>query len=121
MQYECMMPCNKSVLYVPHQKKKNSPNIDGVRIVGGKVVLITVVSSRGMTYANMISILTEEHNVYMTYIITYPPCGTHAFNAARIVLHTLQECIHVSRKGPKDIPRSPRPRCTVMVNRMIDT
>jgi hypothetical protein len=26
MQYECMMPCNMSVLYIPHQKKK-SPNI----------------------------------------------------------------------------------------------
>jgi hypothetical protein len=34
MQYECMMSCNRSALYVPH--KKSSPKIDGVRIVNGK-------------------------------------------------------------------------------------
>jgi hypothetical protein len=35
MKYECMMSCNMSALYVPHQKK-SSPNIDGIRIVSGK-------------------------------------------------------------------------------------
>jgi hypothetical protein len=35
IQYECMMSCNVSALYVPHQKKKGSPNIDGIRVVGG--------------------------------------------------------------------------------------
>jgi hypothetical protein len=31
-------------IYIPHQKK-SSPNIDGIRIVGGKVALIPVVNS----------------------------------------------------------------------------
>jgi hypothetical protein len=44
IQYEYMMPCNMTALYVPRQKKSSS-NIDGVRIVGGKVTLIPVVSS----------------------------------------------------------------------------
>jgi hypothetical protein len=88
-------------------KRKSAPNIDGVRIVGGKVALIPVVSFRGMTYANMLSVPVEEHNRYMTYITTYPSSGAHMFNAAWIALHTLQECIHVMRKWPQDIPRSP--------------
>jgi hypothetical protein len=33
-----------SDLYIPHQKKSSS-NIDGIRIVGGKIALILVVSS----------------------------------------------------------------------------
>jgi hypothetical protein len=40
------------------------------------------------------------------YITTYPTSGAHAFNAAWIVLHTLQERIHVLRKWPQDILRS---------------
>jgi hypothetical protein len=42
----------------------------------------------------------------MTYITTYPTSGAHAFNAAWTALHMLQECIHVLRKGPQDIPKS---------------
>jgi hypothetical protein len=38
MQHECMMSCNMSVIYVPHQKK-SLPNIDGVCIIGGKNAL----------------------------------------------------------------------------------
>jgi hypothetical protein len=34
MQYECMMSCDMSSLYVPYQKKR-LPNIDGIRIIGG--------------------------------------------------------------------------------------
>jgi hypothetical protein len=57
----------------------------------------------------------------MTYITTYPLSGTHAFNAAWTALHTSQECIHVLRKRPQDIPRSPCPRCAVVTSRMTDT
>jgi hypothetical protein len=60
--------------------------------------LIHVVSSSGMTYANVVSVPTEEHNRYMTYITTYPPSGTHTFNAAWTSLYTLLERIHVLRK-----------------------
>jgi hypothetical protein len=74
-----------------------------------------------MTYTNVISVPVEEHNRYMTYITTYPPSGTRAFNAARTTLHTLQERIHVLRKRPQDIPRSPHRRCAVVVSRTIDT
>jgi hypothetical protein len=57
----------------------------------------------------------------MTYITTYPPSGTHAFNAARTMLHMLQEYIHVLRKRPQDIPRSPLSRCMIVDNRTTDT
>jgi hypothetical protein len=33
MQYECMMSCNMSALYVSH--KKRLANIDGVHVIGG--------------------------------------------------------------------------------------
>jgi hypothetical protein len=61
-------------------------------------VPIPVVSSSGMTYANVVSIPAEEHNRYMTYITTYLLSGVHVFNAVWTALHTLQECIHVLRK-----------------------
>jgi hypothetical protein len=51
---------NMSVLYDPHQKKFFLSNIVGVRIVGGKVALIPVVSSSDMTYAIVVSILAEK-------------------------------------------------------------
>jgi hypothetical protein len=57
----------------------------------------------------------------MTYITTYRPSGAHAFNAARIVLHTLRECIHILRKRQQHIPRSLRPRCMVVTSRTTDT
>jgi hypothetical protein len=49
-----------SVLYDPHQKNFFLSNIDVVRIVGGKVTLIPVVSSSDMTYAIIVSILAEK-------------------------------------------------------------
>jgi hypothetical protein len=51
--------------------------------------LIPVVSSSGMTYTNMVSVPAEEHNRYITYITTYLPSGTRAFNAIRTTLHML--------------------------------
>jgi hypothetical protein len=51
MQYDCLMSCNMSNLYVSHQKK-SSPNIDGICIVGGKVALIPVVSSNKTILCN---------------------------------------------------------------------
>jgi hypothetical protein len=116
MQYECMMPYNMSDLYIPYQKK-SSPNIDGVRILSGKIALILVVSSSGITYANVVSVPAEEHNRYMTCITTYLPSGACAFNTARTMLHILREHIHILRKRSQYIHRSPRPRCAVMTSR----
>jgi hypothetical protein len=47
-----------------------------------QIVLTTIVSSSGMTYANVVSIPIEKIHVYMTSITTYPPSGARAFNAA---------------------------------------
>jgi hypothetical protein len=57
----------------------------------------------------MASIYAEKHNMHMSYITTYPPSGTHAFNTAWTTLHMLQERIHALQKSPQDIPipRSP--------------
>jgi hypothetical protein len=41
-------------------KEKGVPNIYGIRLVGGKVALISVVSASGMTYANMVSVPIEK-------------------------------------------------------------
>jgi hypothetical protein len=57
----------------------------------------------------------------MTYITTYPPSGTHTFNAAWTTLHMLRECFHVLRKRPQDIPKSPCPMCVVMASRTTNT
>jgi hypothetical protein len=120
MQYECMMPYNMSVLYVPHQKKRLT-KYRWRAYSRWENTLIPIVSSNGMTYANVITVPTEEHNRYMTYTTTYPPCDVHAFNVARIALYTLRERIHALKKRPQDIPRSPCPRCVVMTNHTTDT
>jgi hypothetical protein len=73
-----------------------------------------------MTYANVVSVHTEEHNRYTTYITIYPPSGAHAFNIVWTTLHMLQERIHVLRKKPQGIPRSPCPRCAVVAGRTTD-
>jgi hypothetical protein len=109
-----------SVLYVPHQNKSFA-KYRWCMYNRWQITLKHVVSSNGMTYANMVNIPPEEYNRYMTYITTYPPSGACVFNVARTALHTLQEYIPVLRKRPQDNPRSPRPRCAVMTSRMIDT
>jgi hypothetical protein len=69
----------------------------------------------------MVTVLVEEHNIHIyTYIITYPQCGTHVFNAGCAALHTLKELIHILRKRPQDISRSPRFMC-IVVSRTTDT
>jgi hypothetical protein len=85
-----------------------------------QITLISVVSSSDMTYANMVSVPTEEHNRYIAYIIIYSPSGACAFNTAWTALHTLRERINVLRKRPQDNPRFPRPRCAVVTSRMTD-
>jgi hypothetical protein len=57
----------------------------------------------------------------MIYITTYPPNVARAFNAARTVLLTLREHIHVLRKRPQDILISPHPRCAVVTSHTTDT
>jgi hypothetical protein len=121
IQYECMMPCNMSDLTFL-TKRKRVTNIYSIRLVGGKVALIPIVSCSGMTYANMVSVPVEKHNRYIfTYITTYPPSGTRAFNVARTALHTLREYIHVLKKRPQDIPRSPHPMCVVVTSHTTNT
>jgi hypothetical protein len=68
----------------------------------------------------VVSILAEKHNIYITYITTYPPSVIRAFNTTRTTLHMSRKHIHVLRKRSHDIPRSPHPRCTVVTNRTTD-
>jgi hypothetical protein len=56
----------------------------------------------------------------MTYITTYPPSGVRVFNATWTALHTLLERIHVLRKRPQYIFRSPLPRCVVVIRHTTD-
>jgi hypothetical protein len=61
--------CNKNVrchaTYRPYTfltKRKSSSNIDGICIVGDKVALIPVVSSKRYDLQNVVSVPAEEHN-----------------------------------------------------------
>jgi hypothetical protein len=76
------------VLCIPHQKKCFA-KYGWHTYSQWQIALIPVVSSSDITYANVVSILTEEHNRYMPYITTYPPSGARTFNAARTVLYML--------------------------------
>jgi hypothetical protein len=103
------------------RKEKLLPNIDGLRIIGSNshsspwLVPMIQLTKRGYhTYR-------RAQYTYMTYITTYPSSGAHAFNASWIALHTSQECIHVLKKRPQDIPRSPCPRCMIVASPTIDT
>jgi hypothetical protein len=64
-----------------------------------QIALIHVVSSSGMTYANVVSIPAEKYNIYGIHH-HLSPSGAHAFNAVWTVLHTLWKHIHVLRKRP---------------------
>jgi hypothetical protein len=97
------------------------PNIDGVRIIGGKSHSSPWLVLMRQSYTIVVSIPAEKHNRYIfTYIATYPPSDAHVFNATWTALHTLQERIHVLRKWPQDVPRSPCLRCAVVASRMTD-
>jgi hypothetical protein len=120
MQYECMMSRIMSALYVL-TKRKPFANYRWCTHSRWQSPLISVVSSSGMTYAIIVIVPAKDHNRYMTYITIYPPSCAHVFNAARIALYTLREHIYVLRKRPQYIPRSPRPRCTVVASRTTDT
>jgi hypothetical protein len=63
MQYECMMSCNVSALYVPHQKKRLA-KYRWCTCSQWQFVLNPVVSFSGMTYTNVVSIPAEEHNIH---------------------------------------------------------
>jgi hypothetical protein len=76
------------VLCIPHQKKSFA-KYRWHTYNWWQITLIPIVSSNGMTYANVASVPTKEHNRYMTYITTYPPSGAHAFNAAWTSLYTI--------------------------------
>jgi hypothetical protein len=72
------------------------------------VALIPVVISNTSSLRNRgYRTCRKTQYAYMSYITTYPPSGSHMFNAAWIALHTLQERIHTLRKLPQDISRSP--------------
>jgi hypothetical protein len=65
MQYDSMMPCNMSVLYVSHQKKKLAQYIDSVRVVGGKTHLSPESVLTRQPYAIVVSVPAEKHNIHI--------------------------------------------------------
>jgi hypothetical protein len=81
-----------------------------------QIALIIASSSSDLTYKMWLAYLQK----IIIYITTYPPSCACAFNTARTAVHTLWERIHVLRKRPQDIPRSPRRRCVVMTSRSTD-
>jgi hypothetical protein len=95
MHYEYVIPCQHVGPRRSSPKEKLLPNIDDIRIVSSKIVLILVINSNSITYAIVVNIPIEKHRYIYSYITTYPSSGTRAFNALRTMLHTLREYIHV--------------------------
>jgi hypothetical protein len=83
-----------------------------------KIALILVVSCSSMSYANVVSVPVEKYR-YVWHISPLIP---------QVVLTHLtlrgQHCIYYENvftsrgRGPRDILRSPHPRCVVMASRM---
>jgi uncharacterized membrane protein len=66
-------------------------NIEGVHIVGGKSHSFPQSVLMRQSYAIVVSVHAQKHNIHIyTYITTYLPNDTRAFNTARTVLHTSQ-------------------------------
>jgi hypothetical protein len=63
IQFECMTSCNMSALFVPHQQKKLAKYIWRT-YSRWQIVLIPIVSSTGITYANVVSAPVEKPNRY---------------------------------------------------------
>jgi hypothetical protein len=96
-------------------------HLGGVHIVGGNPhSSLWLVLTIRLTKCGQCTCRRAQYT-YMTYITTYPLSGAHAFNAARTMLYTLRERIHILQKWPQDIPRSTRPRCAVVTSHMTDT
>jgi hypothetical protein len=77
------------VLYVPHQKKSFA-KYRWHTYNRWQITLISVVSSSGMTYTNVVSIPAEEHNRYI-----YPHTSSLILQVApvRLTLYG-QHCMH---------------------------
>jgi hypothetical protein len=88
MQHECMMSCNMSALYVPHQNKR-LPNIDGVCIIGGNSHSSTWLVLMRQSYAIVVSVPTKNTiDIYSHTSSLIPQVApTH------LTLHG-QRCIH---------------------------
>jgi hypothetical protein len=63
MQYECMMSCNVGPIHsLP--KEKRLTKYRWRTCSRWQFALISIVSSSGMTYINVVSIHAEVHNIY---------------------------------------------------------
>jgi hypothetical protein len=110
---------NISVLSVPQQRKAFATYRWRMHC-WWQFSLNPVVSSNDTTYETWLAYLLKSTIIYdINHHLS--PKWRHAFNAARTTLHMLRERIHILRKRPQDIPRSPRPRCVVMTSRTTDT
>jgi hypothetical protein len=92
--------------------------MDGIRVIGGKMHSSMWLVLMKQSYTIVVSIHAEN----TTYIYIYIPQVV----IVRLTLHG-HRCIHYEnvftscRRHSQDIPRSPCPRCAVMISRMIDT
>jgi hypothetical protein len=68
MQYECMMPCT-CWPYMFLTKRKCLPNIDVVRIVSNKSHSTPWLALTKQSYAIVVSVPVEKHNIYIYIII----------------------------------------------------
>jgi hypothetical protein len=104
-----------SVLSVPHQKKRFLPHIGGVRIVGDNSHLTPWLALTLPLTKHGYRTCRRTQYTYMHIHHHLSPMW-HACAA----LHTLQELIHILRKRPQDISRSPCFMC-VVASRTTDT
>jgi hypothetical protein len=103
MQYECMMSCNMSDLYIPHQKKKVT-KYRWCMYSRWQIALILVVSSNDITYINIVSVPTEEHNIYIHIhhhlSPKWCPCVSRCMDIAAYVMITYSHLEEETTRQP---------------------
>jgi hypothetical protein len=120
MQHENAIPRQHIGHIRSSPKEKVLPHIGGVRTLSGKShstpwLAFDTTSETWLAYLQKSTIIYDIHHHLSL------PRGVHVFNATWTTLHMLRECIHVLRKRPQNIPRSPRPSCTVVTSPTTDT
>jgi hypothetical protein len=75
-----------------------------------------------MTYSDVVSVPVEKHRYIYNHISPLIPQVAHMCLTLHGQHYICYENVFTScKRRPKDIPRSPRPRCTVMACHMTDT
>jgi hypothetical protein len=83
--------------------------------------LIPVVIPSEMTYESVVSVPTEKYKYIGHTSPLIPQVAPTRLTLRGLLCMSYENVFTSCRRHPQDIPKSPRPRCVVMVSRMTDT